>query len=218
MEFLDSLPFTFADVVVVLLIAISGLLAFFRGLITEALAVAGWLGAAMVTVAAYTPAQALATQYLSEFVGLQILIDVATGIVLFVISLIVFSVILRAVARLVRGKEANPVDRALGFVFGLVRGVVLLAVVWLLITAIVPAEQLPSDIGEAKTLPMIRASGDLLMQLVPPSLSKTEETPLEETRRRAPRGNGTHDFVAATPYKGQTVRFIRPQGHHGQAT
>jgi len=217
-EFLDSLPFTFADVIVVLLIAVSGLLAFFRGLITEALAVAGWLGAAIVTVATYTPAQALATQYFAEMVKLQILIDVATGIILFVVSLIVFSVILRAVARLVRGKEANPVDRVLGFVFGLVRGVVLLAVVWLLITAIVPIERLPRDIREAKTLPMIRASGDLLMQLVPPSLSKSDETPLEETRRRAPTGNETHDFVVTTPYKGQTVRFIRPQGQHGQAT
>ncbi|MEK9946379.1 MAG: CvpA family protein [Alphaproteobacteria bacterium] len=218
MEFLDSMPFTFADVIVVLLIAVSGLLAFFRGLITEALAVAGWLGAAIVTVATYTPAQALATQYFAEMVKLQILIDVATGIILFVVSLIVFSVILRAVARLVRGKEANPVDRVLGFVFGLVRGVVLLAVVWLLITAIVPIERLPRDIREAKTLPMIRASGDLLMQLVPPSLSKSDETPLEETRRRAPTGNDTHDFVVTTPYKGQTVRFIRPQGQHGQAT
>jgi len=91
-------------------------------------------------------------------------------------------------------------------------------VVWLLITAIVPIERLPRDIREAKTLPMIRASGDLLMQLVPPSLSKSDETPLEETRRRAPTGNDTHDFVVTTPYKGQTVRFIRPQGQHGQAT
>lgn len=218
MAFLESLPFTVADVVVVLLVLVSGLLAFFRGFITEALAVAGWVGAAIVTVLAYTPTQALATQYFAEMVALQILIDVATGIVLFVVSLIVFSVILRAVARLVRGKEANPFDRALGFVFGLARGVVLLAVVWLLITAIVPVDRLPSDIREAKTLPLIRESGAFLMRLAPQSLRNPDENPLEETRRPPSKGRDAHDFVVATAYKTQAVHPSRLHGHQGQAT
>jgi membrane protein required for colicin V production len=151
LAFLESLPFNVVDMAVVVLILVSGFLAFFRGFITEALAVAGWVGAAIVTVVAFVPAQTLATKYFADIVSLQLLIDVGTGIVLFVVSLIVFSMILRAIARLVRGKEANPLDRALGFVFGLLRGLVLLAVVWLLITAIVPEDRLPDDIREAST-------------------------------------------------------------------
>jgi membrane protein required for colicin V production len=142
-----------------------------------------------------------------------LLIDVGTGIVLFVVSLIVFSMILRAIARLVRGKEANPLDRALGFVFGLLRGLVLLAVVWLLITAIVPEDRLPSDIREASTLPMIRASGALLLQLAPPSLRNPEDGLLEETRAFDSNGVDSHDFIAATSYKNPAVRSPCPCGH-----
>ena len=213
MDFLESLPFNVVDLVVVVLILVSGFLAFFRGFITEALAVAGWVGAAIVTVMAFAPAQALATQYFADIVSLQLLIDVGTGIVLFVVSLIVFSMILRAIARLVRGKEANPLDRALGFVFGLVRGLVLLAVVWLLITAIVPEDRLPSYIREASTLPMIRASGAFFLKLAPPSLRNAEESPVEETRALNREGIAPHDFDAATSYKSAADRSPCPCGH-----
>ncbi|MCX8230752.1 MAG: CvpA family protein [Alphaproteobacteria bacterium] len=213
MAFLESLPFNVVDVVVVALILVSGFLAFFRGFITEALAVAGWVGAAIVTIVTFVPAQTLATKYFADILSLQLLIDVGTGIVLFVVSLIVFSMILRAIARLVRGKGANPLDRALGLVFGLLRGFVLLAVVWLLITAIVPEDRLPDDIREASTLPMIRASGAFLLQLAPSSLRKLEDGPLKKTRVFDLNGVNPHDFSAATSYKSAAVRSPCPCGH-----
>jgi membrane protein required for colicin V production len=211
--FLESLPFNLVDLVVVVLIIVSGLLAFFRGFITEALAVTGWVGAAIVTVVAFVPAQILATKYFADILSLQLLIDVGTGIVLFVVSLIVFSMILRAIARLVRGKEPNPLDRALGLVFGLLRGLVLLTVVWLLITAIVPEDRLPDDIREASTLPMIRASGAFLLQFAPASLRKQEDGLLKKTRAFDLNGVDSHDFAATTSYKSATVRSPCPCGH-----
>jgi membrane protein required for colicin V production len=211
--FLESLPFNVVDVGVVVLILVSGFLAFFRGFITEALAVTGWVGATIVTVVAFAPAQTLATKYFADIISLQLLIDVGTGILLFVVSLIVFSMILRATARLVRSKEANPFDRALGFAFGLLRGLVMLAVVWLLITAIVPEERLPDDILEASTLPMIRASGAFLLQLAPSSLHKPEDGPLKKTRSFNLNGVDSHDFAAATSYKSAVDRSPCPCGH-----
>ena len=213
MAFFESLPFNVVDVVVVGLILVSGFLAFFRGFITESLAVTGWVGAAIVTVVAFVPAQTLATKYFANILSLQLLIDVGTGIVLFVVSLIVFSMLLRAIARLVRGKGANPLDRALGFLFGLLRGLVLLAVIWLLITAIVPEDRLPDDIREASTLPMIRASGAFLLQLAPSSLRKLEDSPLKKTRTINLNGVDSHDFAAATSYKSVAVRSPCPCWH-----
>jgi membrane protein required for colicin V production len=217
MTFLESLPFNIVDIAVVLLILISGFLAFYRGFITEALAVAGWVGAAIVTKVFFTPAQSVAQRYLADIVSLQILIDVGTGIALFVVSLLVFSVVLRGVAWLVRGKSAHPIDRALGFLFGLVRGIVLLAVVWLLITAIVPAERLPGEIRAAKTLPMIKASGEILRKLAPASLREPNGAPLEETWQRSP-ALAPNDILNATLYKNDAVRSPCPCGHQGQAT
>ena len=213
MAFLASLPFNIVDAVVVILILVSGFLAFFRGFITEALAVTGWVGATIVTVVAFVPAQTLATKYFADILSLQLLIDVGTGIVLFVVSLIVFSMILRAIARLVRGKGANLLDRAFGFVFGLLRGVLLLAILWLLVEEIVPEDRLPADIREASTLPMIRASGAFLLRLGPSSLRQPEDGPLKKIRTFNLNGAGSHDFAAVTTYKSAAVRSPCPCGH-----
>ncbi len=47
---METPPINLTDVAVVVVIVISGLLAFFRGLVHEVLAVISWIGAAMATL------------------------------------------------------------------------------------------------------------------------------------------------------------------------
>jgi len=211
MEFIDSLPFTLADVAIVLLILLSGFLAYFRGLITEALAVAGWVGAAIVAAIFHGEAKALATRYLSEFVPFQLVLDLGAIAVLFVLALIVFSLILRGVAHLVRGREAGPLDRLLGFVYGLARGLVLLAVLWLGATAIFPVSSFPAAVREAKTLPLFEAAGDFLLRFAPSDLRGTEDT-LQETHLRKPKRITVHDTAMTTLYKGEARAHAATKG------
>jgi len=160
---LGDLPFTIADVVIVGVVLLSALLALFRGFVTEALAVAGWVGAAIATLTLFVPLRPFAR----GFVPSDLAADIGTGIAIFIVSLIVISVISHLIANLVRGRRVAPLDRTLGFAFGLVRGYVLVAIVFLLVAQVYPREDQPDWLREGATVPMIDFAGGLLLRLVP---------------------------------------------------
>ncbi len=108
------------DWVVVILLALSVLLGLFRGLVYEVLSVLNW-------VAAFVLAQWLAPRA----AGLMPLgqasesIRYAAGfVVVFVVALFAGGLVAWVVKKLVAAMGLAPVDRALGALFGLVRGIV----------------------------------------------------------------------------------------------
>src|SRR3546814_1784911 len=50
---MDSLPINLADLIVIVVLLVSGVFAFVRGFVHEVLAIASWVGAAFVTLYAY---------------------------------------------------------------------------------------------------------------------------------------------------------------------
>ena len=160
---LGDLPITIADLVIVGVVLLSALLALFRGFVTETLAVAGWAGAAIVTLTTFVHLRGFAR----GFVPSDLAADIATGIAIFVVSLVVISVISHLIASLVRGKTVGTLDRALGFLFGLLRGYVLVAIVFLGLAQLYPREDQPGWLRDAATVPLIDFAGGLLLRLVP---------------------------------------------------
>lgn len=163
---LGGMPFTLADIVIVLVIVVSGLLALYRGFFTEALAVAGWIGATVVTLTMFTSLQ----PYTRQVIPITIAADVVTGIVLFLVSLLVISIITHSLANIVRGKTVSWFDRVLGLLFGLLRGIVLLAFLYLLVIQIFPPDEHPAWVRQSQTLPLVRTTSDWMLKLVPQSL------------------------------------------------
>lgn len=163
---LPNLPFTLADAIIALVLVTSGLLALYRGFFVEILAVAGWIGAAVVTLTTFSVAQ----PYGRQIIPINLAADVVTGIVIFLASLLIISIITHSIANIVSGKRISWLDRLLGLLFGLVRGIVLLAFLHLVVAQVVPIQEQPSWITEARTLPMVTKTGEWLMLLVPKSL------------------------------------------------
>ena len=161
---LQSFPINPADIAIVIVVIMSGVFAFARGFIREVLSLASWVGAILVTFWGYTPARA----YVARLVGSDGLpTQLGVGAGLFLISLIVFSMLAGGLASLVRVSSLNALDRSLGFVFGLVRGALLVAVLWLG-TAWVIKEQRPDWLVESRLLPMVEQFADFLRGLAPP--------------------------------------------------
>ncbi|HEX6980955.1 MAG TPA: CvpA family protein [Alphaproteobacteria bacterium] len=155
-----------ADLIVIAVLLLSGLIALMRGFIREVLSLAGWVGAAFVTLWGFAHAR----PYARDLISHPVLADVAAGVVLFVISLVLFSVASNAVGNLVRSSGLNALDRSLGFVFGLARGLVVVGLIYLAMVLWVfpaPADR-PIWIREARTLPLVEATADLLQNLAPP--------------------------------------------------
>ena len=164
---MDSLPINFFDLGAITIILISGVMAFFRGLVHEVLAIAAWVGAALIAIYGFP----LARPYLRDLIETKLVADLATGAGLFVVNLLILTAVTRALARLVKGSALNAVDRSLGFAFGLGRGALLIALGWMGATWIVPdTSRYPGWILDAKTRPLVQQAAVQIEQVMPERL------------------------------------------------
>jgi membrane protein required for colicin V production len=161
---MPDLPVNPTDLTIVVLIVLSGLFAMARGFVREVLSLASWVGAALVTLWGY----GYALPYAKRLIEHQLLAQVVTGVTIFIVSLIVFSMIGGGIASLVRGTTLNALDRALGFAFGLVRGALIIAVMWLGLAWAIPAGEHPKWLRGAKLLPAVERLAEYLRNLAPP--------------------------------------------------
>jgi membrane protein required for colicin V production len=161
---MDKLPLNPVDLAIIGIVLISGVLAFFRGFVREVLAIVGWVGAAFATLYLFAPVAPLARRYLSP----PLLADGITGAVLFIGTLLVLSIVSHAIAARVRTSALSAFDRSLGFLFGIARGAVIVAIAYMLVAWTVPTADQPQMLHQAKVLPLVSWAGDLLVGLLPP--------------------------------------------------
>lgn len=125
--------FTIIDGVVAIVIVVSALLAYSRGFVREVLAIAGWVAAAILAFIFADQAQPLLQQiplpeslaFVLESCELSI---IAAFAVVFAVALIVFAIFTPLFSGVVQRSALGGVDQGLGFLFGVARGVLLVAV------------------------------------------------------------------------------------------
>lgn len=125
------------DFVFIALIVLSGLISLYRGFVREVFSLATWIVAIWVGVRF----AAEAAVYLPAAVSDETLrLGIAFG-VLFVLVLILGGVVGILATRFVRGTGLSGTDRSLGVAFGLLRGVLIVALlVFLAALTLVPEE------------------------------------------------------------------------------
>jgi membrane protein required for colicin V production len=84
--------------------------------------------------------------------------------------LIALSILTRIVSRRIRASALGPLDRSLGLVFGFLRGAVLICVGWLIFAWLLPREDYPEWVTEAKLRPLVERGSVLLVGLQPERL------------------------------------------------
>ncbi|MEY4306397.1 MAG: hypothetical protein RIT52_2572 [Pseudomonadota bacterium] len=123
--------FTLIDGVVAVVILLSAILAYSRGFVREAMAIAGWIGAAVVAFLFAESAQPLVKEIpvVGDFLkdSCELSIIVAFGAVL-AVGLIVASLFTPLLSSVVQATALGGLDQGLGFAFGVLRGVVLVGV------------------------------------------------------------------------------------------
>jgi len=152
-----------ADIVVAAVLLISAVIALFRGFVKETLTIAGWIGAIMITLYGYPHVAPLLTGVIAE----NWVASVVAASGLFLVSLVVLTILSHMIASRVQGSMLGHLDRALGFVFGLVRGIALVSVVYLAGTFAWNEDDLPDEITDAKSLPIVKFGADILASLLP---------------------------------------------------
>jgi membrane protein required for colicin V production len=163
--------FEYLDFILVGIMLISGLLALMRGFTREVLSVIAW---GLSALAAYFAIQqpkliGFAAQYI-ENDKVQL---VVVGVAAFIIVLIFTSIVSVKLSDAVVDSAAGAVDRTLGFLFGLGRGLVLVAIMYLFYGWLVPVDRQEGWVKDARSLPIVQTTGNMILALMPPNMVET---------------------------------------------
>lgn len=167
------------DVGIGVLVLISAILATARGFTREILSLATWAGSAAIAAYAYFNHREIARGYIQE----ELVADVVTVAGTFIVALIVLHLITMRIADFVVDSRIGPLDRTLGFVFGVARGVLIAVVIVVFGLWLMPAN-LPDWAANSRSLPILENLGNDLIATLPPDLEKQVTDILQ-------RGSGT---------------------------
>jgi membrane protein required for colicin V production len=178
---MNELPVNVLDGIIVIVLLLSALFAFSRGFVKEILAIGGWIGAFFSALYLYDPVKPYVAMYLPK----GVIADAATFVGLFVASLVVFSILSHQISSRVRDSSIGPLDRSLGFLFGLARGAIIVIVAYLLLAQLVPADKQPAVVSEAKLTKWVHRGAEISVRMVPQTLTIREylERALDELRK-----------------------------------
>jgi membrane protein required for colicin V production len=157
------MPVQWLDVILIVIMLISAFLAMLRGLTREMLSIMSLALAALAALIAWSMYHdRVATMVGSETLGSALLV-----VIVFTIVLVIVSIVTIRLADRVLDSRIGAIDRTLGFVFGLIRGLIIVAVAYELAVHFWQKEGMPAWVTEARSLPMIESTGSALLKLVP---------------------------------------------------
>ena len=134
------MPITLLDVILIGVMLISAVLAMIRGFMREILSIAAWILAALATLYSY----AKLLPYAKSYVNNDIVATAAVVAGTFLLTLLVVSVVTVRFSDMVLDSRVGALDRTLGFVFGLARGLIIVVVAFLFFAWLVPSKTQPA--------------------------------------------------------------------------
>ena len=138
--------FTIIDAVVAVVIVLSAILAYSRGFVREVMAIAGWIAAAVLAYIFAPQAEPLIKEIpvLDKFLaGSCELSIIAAFAAVFALALVVMSFFTPLFSSVVQHSALGGLDQGLGFLFGVARGVVLVAVAFVVYDRAMGQEAVP---------------------------------------------------------------------------
>jgi len=137
--------FTIIDGVVAAVVVLSAILAYSRGLVRETMAIVGWIAAAVLAFIFAPQAEPLVKQIpvLDKIIADSCELSIITAFAaVFAVALIVVSIFTPLFSSLVQRSAIGGVDRGLGFLFGVVRGVLLVAVAFFVYNTVMTSDRI----------------------------------------------------------------------------
>jgi membrane protein required for colicin V production len=188
------MPVTILDLVLLAVMLISGLLALVRGFMREILSIAAWGAAALVTLFSFSKLLPMAKTYFNNDTVAAVVVVAGT----FIGTLIVVSVITVRISDMILDSRIGALDRTLGFLFGLARGLLIVVVAYEFFIWLVPDKQQPDWVRGAKSRVVLASAGEWLKGLLP---DDPENTILKKFKKNKPEDEQT-DAEPAQPGSG----------------
>ena len=154
------------DYGVLVVVGVSALISLTRGFVREALALAAWVLSIWVAVSFSRPLAVM----LDSFISTPSVRLIAAFLLLFAGTLLVVSIINMLAVKLVKSTGLTGTDRAIGILFGMVRGV-FIVVVLVFLAGLTP---LPQDAwwNDSLFMPHLQALAIWLRDFLPPDAAQ----------------------------------------------
>ena len=146
---MEALGLNLADWFILIVLIASGIISFARGFTKEFLSLFLWLAAFIAAISL----EYLATPKINGFIGNEEISKIIAYIVVFLIFIFIGGMIIKFISKLIKWSGASGFDRFLGVVFGLMRGSIVLFVIFLLLPSGIKTTDL---INNSKITPIIQ--------------------------------------------------------------
>src|SRR4030081_3941672 len=167
------MPITLLDFILIGVMLVSALLAMIRGFMREILSIAAW-----VMLYAYSKLLPFAkTNFNNDIVAAAVVVGGT-----FLGTLLIVSIITVRFSDMVLDSRVGALDRTLGFLFGLARGLIIVVVAFLFFAWLVPDRSQPEWVRGAKSRVVLQGTGDWLMSMLPEDLDATISKRLKKTK------------------------------------
>ncbi|GGB15387.1 hypothetical protein GCM10011380_01050 [Sphingomonas metalli] len=150
---------TSLDVLVLIAVAGAAILGGIRGFVTEVLSLFAWIAIVAALKLFHIPAAQLLTRFVGTASGAAVLAFALIAAVTYIGGKLVAN----AVGRRTRTSVLGPVDRALGFGFGALKGLILASLAFLLVALVIDTvsggpSRRPEWMVKSRTYPLLNAT------------------------------------------------------------
>ena len=146
---MEALGLNFADWFILVVLVASGLISFSRGFTKEFLSLFLWVAAFIAAISL----EYLATPKIDEYIGNPEISKILSYVIVFIIFIFIGGILIKFISKIIKWSGASGFDRFLGVLFGLIRGLIVLFVIFLLLPSSLKTTDL---INNSKITPLIQ--------------------------------------------------------------
>lgn len=160
--------FTIIDGIVAAVIILSAILAYARGFVRESLSILGWIGAAVLAFIFAATVRPMISQIpgLNKFLADSCELGTIAGFAaVFALALVVFSILTPLFSSVVQRSALGGIDQGMGFLFGVARGILLVAVAFIVYERVMASQPLAIVDNSRSAQVFERMSGQMDQQI-----------------------------------------------------
>ena len=146
---MEALGLNFADWFILVVLVASGLISFSRGFTKEFLSLFLWIAAFIAAISL----EYLATPKINEYIGNPEISKILSYVVVFIVFIFIGGILIKFISKIIKWSGASGFDRFLGVLFGLIRGLIVLFIIFLLLPSSLKTTDL---INNSKITPLIQ--------------------------------------------------------------
>lgn len=157
------------DMIVLGIMALSCLFAFFRGFVREVLSLGAWIGAGLVTLYMFpTAADHLEPHFKNPIVAAGV-----GTLGIYIAALIGFSIINRLLLQFIKsGSDVGMLDNLFGLLFGAFRGAFIISLAYFLMSKALASSEYPDWLMKSQTRPYVEKGAQILVRVAPEYLQE----------------------------------------------